>query len=376
MAKSNIGVDIGATSIKAVQLKGSRGHLKIVRAAQVALPSGAVRNGEVIDPDEIANALKVLWKTGKFTTKNVTLGIGNENTLARQMNLAWETEKVFRKALPLRVGEAFPRISTNNLLLDYHPVDIQEKGSLIEQISLVVATDADKLRYLIEAFNIDNFHVQNIDFNPFALIRAAVLVGENSSQNTKKKNKKNQDENDIEVVVDVGSQITTIAIHENGQPRYVRTVPKGSELATRVLFDKLKISFEVAEILKYSLGIEGIEPARLPVSIAGRINAEQIVAGQRYLNLVAGDLVGEIRSTVEYYLGKLVERRRINKIYFSGGGAMMPGLAQRVGSELQTEIAKLNPIALFAVDSKIDKSAIDPDMGLAFGLALEAYPNG
>ena len=89
MAKSNIGVDIGATSIKAIQLKGSRGHLKIVRAAQVALPYGAVRNGEVIDPDEIANALKVLWKTGKFTTKNVTLGIGNENTLAKQMNLAW-----------------------------------------------------------------------------------------------------------------------------------------------------------------------------------------------------------------------------------------------------------------------------------------------
>lgn len=375
MAKSNIGVDIGATSIKAVQLKGSRGRLKIVHAAQVSLPYGAVRDGEVLDPDEIANALKVLWKTGKFTTKNVTLGIGNENTVARQMNLAWETEQVFRKALPLRVGEAFPRIPTNNLLLDYHPVDIREKGSLIEQVSLVVATDTDKLRYLIEAFSIDNFHVQNIDFNPFALIRAAVIVGENSTRNTKKKNKKNQDENDIEVVVDVGSQITTIAIHENGQPHYVRTVPKGSEIATRVLEDKLKISFEVAEILKYSLGIEGIEPTRLPVSIAGRINEEQIVIGQRYLNLVAGDLVGEIRSTVEYYLGKLVERRRINKIYFSGGGAMMPGLAQRVGSELQTEIAKLNPIALFAVDSKIDKSAIDPNMGLAFGLALEAYPN-
>lgn len=375
MAILNVGVDVGSTSVKAVQIRGARGHLKIIRAAQVSLPRGVVEKGEVVNPDELANALKELWKIGKFNTKNVTLGIGNANTFARQMDLAWETEQVFRKALPLRVGEAFP-INPNQILLDYHPIDIKQRGPLIEQVSLVVAAETDRLASLIEAFQIDDFHIKNIDFNPFALIRAAVITGGNNGKNKKKKNKKDAYESDIEVVVDVGSQITMIAIHENGQPRYVRIVPKGSEIATRVLADKLTLSFEVAEILKYSLGIEGIEPATLPSSISAGISDSQILEGQKYLNLVAGDLVQEIRSTVEYYLAQLVERRRISRIYFSGGGAMMPGLAQRVGSELQTNIAKLNPIDLFDLDGKVHKSAVDPEMGLAFGLALEAYPNG
>ena len=56
MAKGRIGLDIGSTAVRAVELVGS--PLTVVRASQVALPPGAVESGEVRDPGAVSEALK------------------------------------------------------------------------------------------------------------------------------------------------------------------------------------------------------------------------------------------------------------------------------------------------------------------------------
>ena len=162
MAKLNVGVDVGSTSIKAVQISGSRGKIKIIRAAEVPLTRGIVVSGDVKQVEELSNALNVLWKKGKFTTRNVTLGVAGEFTVTRDMDMPWEPEAIFRKALPLRVGDAFP-FNPVDMLLDHHPLELKGVSGLIQQRSLVVAADSGTLENIIEIDKSNNIFYMKLN---------------------------------------------------------------------------------------------------------------------------------------------------------------------------------------------------------------------
>ena len=80
MAKGRIGLDIGSTAVRAVELTGKDPYT-VVHAAQVALPSAAVENGEVRDPGVVAEALRELWQRGGFKQKRVYMGVGNQRVV-------------------------------------------------------------------------------------------------------------------------------------------------------------------------------------------------------------------------------------------------------------------------------------------------------
>src|SRR4029077_11147066 len=90
-SSGRIGLDIGATAVRAAQLRLNPPTL--VRVAQVRLPAGAVEGGEVRDADAVASALEELWHVGKFKGKRVHLGIGNPRVVVREKTLPWLSPK-------------------------------------------------------------------------------------------------------------------------------------------------------------------------------------------------------------------------------------------------------------------------------------------
>jgi len=91
MAKGRIGLDIGSTAVRAVELVGT--PLTVVRASQVALPPGAVESGEVRDPAAVSHALKRLWSEGGFKGRQVWLGVGNQRVVVREISLPYLPDK-------------------------------------------------------------------------------------------------------------------------------------------------------------------------------------------------------------------------------------------------------------------------------------------
>ena len=92
MAKRNIvGLDIGTTAVRAAEVSygsdgpSSRGTLNAY--ASVPLPPGAVQDGEVVEPEAVASALKELWNRGKFSTKDVVIGVGNQRVIVRELEV-------------------------------------------------------------------------------------------------------------------------------------------------------------------------------------------------------------------------------------------------------------------------------------------------
>src|SRR5947209_12462473 len=136
-----VGLDIGTTGVRAAQLSWSKDSTKLERFGQIALPPGAVRDGEVVDPQAVAAALKELWGGVKFSTKKVIVGIANQKVVVRQVDLPWMPLPELRKSLAFQVADVIP-IPIEQAVLDLHPLEeiTGEDGSRRQRVLLVAAS--------------------------------------------------------------------------------------------------------------------------------------------------------------------------------------------------------------------------------------------
>ena len=81
------------------------------------LPAAAVASGEVREPEAISEALRELWRVGKFHKRDVVLGVSNQRVVVREVSLPWLPEKEFRSSLPFQVQEHVP-IPVEEAVLD------------------------------------------------------------------------------------------------------------------------------------------------------------------------------------------------------------------------------------------------------------------
>src|SRR5436305_14762299 len=89
VARRHIGLDIGSTAIRAAEVSMSGGKARLVRVAQVPTPAGAVARGGGRDLERVSEAIRELWRSRHFRTKDVMIGVGNERVVERGGSLSW-----------------------------------------------------------------------------------------------------------------------------------------------------------------------------------------------------------------------------------------------------------------------------------------------
>ena len=94
-----IGLDIGSHAVRAVELTVSGGQPTLKRYAQVALPPGAVGDGEVVDAKVVGDALKRLWAEGRFSHKRVVVGVSSQRAIVRLADVPAMSDPELRTAL-------------------------------------------------------------------------------------------------------------------------------------------------------------------------------------------------------------------------------------------------------------------------------------
>ena len=115
----------------------------MLRAAQVKVPAGAVENGEVRQPEAVAEALRELWARGKFKSKQVVMGVGNQRVVVREIGLPWLPEKELRDSLGFQVQEFIP-MSVDEVVLDFDTLgEFEQEGRRMLRILLVAAQRVD-----------------------------------------------------------------------------------------------------------------------------------------------------------------------------------------------------------------------------------------
>ena len=296
-----IGLDIGSSSIRAVEVRRQKDEYTLVNFGQVPLPPGTVQAGTPEDPIALTSALKQLWAACKFGTKHVRLGVTNPQLVVREMSVSNLPAKEMRKSLPFQVRDMLP-LAVERSLLDFRP--LEDPGANPTVRGLLIAMPKDAVLGLIQAIEKAGLHVDNVDLASFAMLRAASRL-----------------DAQVEAIVDIGAAVTSVVVHADGEPLIVRTVPRGGVEITESIATRLGIPPAEAEALKCRFGLHGDGRPDTATAAADAIRP----------------LVSELRSSFTY-LASGERQKQVTRVSLCGGSALMPGLAEHIQQQLGVSV--------------------------------------
>ncbi len=345
MASSVVGVDIGSSSLRAVEV-GGQGKSKptLLRYFEVPLPAGAVNSGEVIEPNTVASALKQLWSAGGFKSTNVILGMGNQRVLARDLTVPKMSLARIRESLPFEVQEMLP-VPVAEAVLDFYPIAETEgeNGPMVR--GLLIAAVKQAVLANVNATELAGLTTVDVDLIPFALSR--VLLTRQGVTGTV-------------ALVDIGGSTTSVVIATDGVPQFVRIIATGGEDITQALLHDLGTEGEPAESVKRRLGLATGSVAasdKRAVEIVYRIASEQLTS---------------LRNTINYFVNTR-PTDAVHSIVVSGGGAQLLGLTEALAEMTNLPVQVGDPFSTVTLAKGIDASEIrkySSALTVALGLAL------
>ena len=360
-----VGLDIGSTALRGVELRsGKKGKFNLLRFHEIPLPPGAVIRGEVIEPEVVASALKKLWSEGKFKSKNVVLGTGNQRILVRDLSVPKMSLKHIRESLPFQV-QSMLQIPLEESLLDFYPVSEStgEHGPTVN--GLLIVAEKREILGNIRAAERAGLTPVEVDLIPFALNRLLV---------------RQPQVNGTVALIDIGGNTTSIIIANHGVPLFVRIIPTGGDDLTQALIAGLDITCEKAEefkrVLKYSLETTSDVDPTSKTSPCGcaRCVAEFASANDSraidILHTVTNELLGSLRSTVNYFNNTRPEES-VAEVLLTGGGAQLSGLAESLSEMTHIPVTVADPFALITLSRKLEEAKLrENQASIAVALAL------
>lgn len=345
-----VGLDIGTSAVRAAELSGGAGGATLQRFGQIALPDGAVRDGEIHDAAAVTAAVRQLWATVKFSSKRVVIGVANQRVVVRQVDLPWMPEKELRKSLALQVGEMIP-MPVEDAVLDVHLIEevLDPDGARMMRVMLVAA-GKDMVSIAVDAVSKAGLKPVMVDLTPFAVMRS--LGGGSSVLGL---------ETESDAIVEAGADVTNIIIHRNGVPQFVRVLLLGGRDITDTMAERMGVDHLTAEGTKLGMMLAP-DPTRIDSHPASRA-----------LEASAGQWIDEVRQSIDFHLSQS-PGERVRRIVLSGGGSQLGGLAQRLATASRLPVVVASPLSGMSVG----RTGLEPDqiasiqdrMAVPVGLAL------
>jgi type IV pilus assembly protein PilM len=347
-----IGLDLGSTHVRAAEVRFGRGGAAgkqvptLTRYAQVRLPLGAVRDGEVADPTAVTEALQQLWAEGRFSSRDVNIGVGNQRVVVRELELPWMPLGQIRASLPFQVQELIP-MPVEDALLDYYPTGERDgaTGRMVQ--GMLVAASRDTVRANLMAVESAGLRPQMVDLNPFALLRS-LARGDLAAQTV--------------ALVEIGARITQVVIVAHGVPRFVRMLPSGGQNVTDAVAGALGIAAAEAEDVKRAVGI-------------GIAVGPEHAAASEAISTVVRPLMEAVRNTFVYYASNN-PGAGIEVAVLTGGGSQLPGLDRYLASTSRLTVVAGDPLSSLKVagpaagqDIARQSAFLATPIGLAYGVA-------
>jgi len=341
-----VGLDIGTSGVRAAELSRGKGPVTLERFGQVALPPGAVRDGEVVDTQVVADAIKQLWAQAKFSTKKVVVGVANQKVVVRQVDLPWLPMGELRKSLAFQVQDYIP-MPVEQAILDFHPLEefTTESGERRLRV-LLVAAARDMVGSAIGAAERAGLTASLVDLNSFAVLRSLVTLDNGLGSL------------EAEALVDVGASVTNIVVHQGGVPRFVRILLMGGADITDALVERLGVPADQAESVKQSSGL---------AVVAGTAETHP---ASRTIEATGSAFVEEVRGSLDYYLAQ-PGAARVARVVVSGGGSRLSGLVERLSAATRLPVQRAHPMSLL----KLGKTGLT-DEQLAYVEPMVTVPVG
>ena len=377
-----IGLDIGHSSIKMIQLAVNGEQVSILAADKVRIDAGV--NGDGRDRRSfIVSAIKQMLAEGNFRGRNVVSCLPNDGLKITSLRLAEAESSEIEQALRKEVSQRFG-LDPDKDLIEYLVAGNVHQGDEIKNELIVFAADDETIRSHIELLEQAGLRLVGIDTVPCALFRGF-----------ERSLRRQEDRQRSCVFVDVGSRFTTVVFGRGGQISFIKQIPIGGENFNHQIAAKLGISVGEAEMLRGKLRMDRdsyhftgeSERPSLSNAESGIYASGQSSMGQGGLDsstrqviidsvsAVAEELAREISLCFRYYTVTF-RGERLERAVFTGGEAYEKVLLNVLRRQLAVEIEVAQPLKGFDLSGRdinfdSDRRGLLCEWAVAAGLALK-----
>lgn len=318
--KNCLGIDIGSSSIKMVELSRVGERVKLEAYGQIQAEAiydkpfrTLEKNTLLFQTMDIARAISGIVNEAKMSARRVVFSIPDFSTFYTTFELPPMSAAELPQAIRFQARQQIP-VPLNEVSLDWSIIQGERPDQPGANIKvLLVAVPNEVINQYQEISRITKLDLYALEAEVFGFLRAV-----------------NPDKTKTVAIIDIGAQSTTCSIIDKGILRQSRSFePAGNEI-TEVLSKALQIDFKEAQALKAKYGL-------LPVNEPGRESIREIIS-----TIIDGILM-EVDKTIENF--SLAENKSPSLIILSGGVALIPGLKEYFAEKLGQEVEIANPFS-------------------------------
>jgi len=358
--QKQIALDIGGSSLLALEVAGSPDRLKLKGVWEWPLSEGLVVDGEIVDADLFARELRAFASQYRLRNRVVQVSVSNQKVIVRNVDMPDMTEDELRGAIEFQAQDYIP-IPVEDAVMDFQIVgkSTGEDGATRQEV-LLVAAQSSMIGTLHAAIKQAGLKVTGIDVSSMALVRALVPAGPLTL---------GADAAGVcRGIMDIGSSVSTLVIAVDGVVKFTRVINYSSDRFAQVLGQQRGIPLNDAHVLCQRIGLAGPVPADSTL-----YSPEVVEDTQRRLGEVATELSEEIRRSLHYYQGQ-EKAVALTELVLSGRGALVRNLESYLSEALSIPVRVGNPLLMLAENSSNLEDAelafMAPYLAVAVGLAI------
>lgn len=341
--KSIVGLDIGSSALKAVELKPVRGGFELVHIAHQNLQSDTIVDGHIIDLNHVSDCINRVWTDQNIKTNQIATSLSGHAVIVKKITLPAMPEEELDEQIHWEAEQYIP-FDINDVNLYHEIITYDQTGQHMDV--LLVACKRDKIAQFTQVISQAGKQPMIVDVDAFALQNAYEVNYQPTPNQTV-------------ALLDIGASVMTINIVRGATSIFTRDISAGGNQYTDLLQKELNLTFEQAEALKRGaevgseITIEHAEPAIRSVS----------------------EMLGlEIQRTLDFFRATAVDSSQIDRMLIAGGSSKVAQLCEYLSDKFQMPVERFDAFRSIRFDQKrFDDEylrELSPNMAVAVGLAV------
>ena len=343
-SKSILGLDIGSSAVKIVELQASGSSYKLQRFGYAPLPPEAIVQGSFMNAPAISEAVREAYNAGGFKVKDVVSSVSGHSVIVKRIALPAQSAEELAETIRWEAEQYIP-FDINEVHLDYQILQDQSVDGQMDV--LLVAAKKDLIDDYVSVVAEAGLNLAIMDVDAFA-------IGNMYEHNYE------TSEDRAVALVNIGASVININVLAGRVPIFTRDITSGGNHYTEEIQKALGVSFEEAEQIKVGGSSESNKDV-VPQEVEGAMRE------------VSETMLGEIQRSLEFYRAT-TSNTPIAKVVLSGGSAHVPGLEKMFEERIEVPFEIANPFARIEVASSALNEdrlrELGPALGVAVGLGL------
>ena len=343
-SKTIVGLDVGSSSIKAVELRRTRAGIEVAHLALEPLAPDIVVDSMIVDSGTVSSAISKLFTENQIKTKNVATAVSGHSVIVKKISLPSMSDQELSETIQKEAAQHIP-FDLGDVNLDYQILS-EDAGSPQMDV-LLVAVKKDKILNYTNVLSMSGKTPAIVDIDALALQNCYEYNYEPAP-------------GQVVALLNLGASVMNINIVKGTTPLFPRDVSVGGHQYTDSLQKELDLSFDDAESLKLGKKVGTVsEDAKAPI-----------------LQQVTEIIVLEIQKTFDFFRASS-SGEHIEKIYLAGGSSKVPGLVESLRQEFSMPVELFNPFQKIAPPMEgVGAELVEHNPGqlaVAVGLALRSF---